>query len=133
MLDRETRKQFNEHFLFTLSQVMRGQSYHQFIQQQTGFDQADATSAINEMFPPSYYNYEPERPEKDTVAKLAKGPVMDLKTKEVNLQRELALAKQDIDAINREFEKNLAARPRSGNKSGPLKSVLPQSLQVTTE
>jgi hypothetical protein len=41
------------------------------------------------------------------VKKYTKGSNYELKAQEARLQRELALAKMDIDAINAEVEKNM--------------------------
>ena len=57
-LDKDTKKQFNDHFMTTLDQAMRGhKNLTSFIQQQTGINQANAAQAMNDIFPPQFYTY----------------------------------------------------------------------------
>lgn len=119
MLDKDTKRQFNDHFMHTLEQAMRGQSLSQFIHHQTGINQLDAAKAMNDIFPPNYYNYgsnvvdamnkkDVSSEVENLVKKFTKGSTYDLKAQEARLQRELALAKMDIDEINKEVEAKMA-------------------------
>lgn len=49
------------------------------------------------------------------VKKFTKGTSYDLKLEEARLQKELAMAKQDIDAINLEIEKNLQNKEKNSH------------------
>ena len=64
------------------------------------------------------------------VKKYTKGSNYELKAQEARLQRELALAKMDIDAINAEVEKNLRPDPKRLKGQGMLMAT---DLQVPTE
>ena len=104
---------------------MRGhQSLTQFIQQSTGVNQANATQAMSEIFPPQFYTYGEDvvnamnssaigNEVEDLVNKYSAGSKYALKQEERRLQRELAQAKQDIDNINREVMQNMNKHQRA--------------------
>ena len=84
---------------------MRGhQSLQQFIQQSTGVNQANATKAMSEIFPPQFYTYgedvvnamnqrEMQTEVDGLVNKFTKGTKYALQQEEIRLQKELAAAK----------------------------------------
>lgn len=73
---------------------------------------------MSEIFPPQFYTYgsdvvnamnqkDVSNEVDDLVNKFTKGTKYALKQEEVRLQKELAQAKQDIDMINQEVERNI--------------------------
>lgn len=95
--------------------------------------------AINEIFPPTYFNYgadiidgakDVNQEVEQLVKRYTKGSNYELKAQEARLQRELALAKMDIDAINAEVEKNMRPDPQRLKGHGML---MMGDLQVPTE
>ena len=133
-LDKDTKKQFNEHFMQTLDQAMRGHtSLTQFIQKQTNYSQANATKAMNDIFPPQFYSYGQDvvsamnnssinNEVEALVTKYTKGTKYALQKEEIRLQKELAIVKVDIDQINKELEKNLGNNQRAKSNQEKMRT-----------
>ena len=115
---------------------MNGDSLAQLVQHSTGFDKAQAQTAMNAIFPPQYYSYgadvidqfddtniaseinalvnkfasKPAKPRKSSHERGgSKGKVAAQLEKEqtIRLQKEMVDKKRDIDAINKEVENNI--------------------------